>query len=143
MRENLASECLAGREAAIVSAQAGTTRDVVEVRMELGGVPVLLADTAGLREAPDEIEAEGVRRARRRAEEADMRPGRLRRRCRPDAETLALRLPDTLVVVNKTDLGARRLSIGGGHRWRVRPHRGRGWMRCGALTRWRPRRGPV
>jgi tRNA modification GTPase len=63
---------LAGREAAIVSARAGTTRDVVEVRLDLDGVPVTLADTAGLREAADEIEAEGIRRARRRAEEADL-----------------------------------------------------------------------
>jgi tRNA modification GTPase len=54
---------LAGREAAIVSTRAGTTRDVIEVRMDLGGHAVTLADTAGLREAGDEIEAEGVRRA--------------------------------------------------------------------------------
>jgi len=64
---------LVGRDAAIVSARAGTTRDVVEVAMVLGGVPVTLSDTAGLREAEDEIEQEGVRRARLRAEEADLR----------------------------------------------------------------------
>ncbi len=64
---------LARREAAIVSAEAGTTRDVVEVRLDLGGVPVTLADTAGLREAANEIEAEGVRRALARAEAADIR----------------------------------------------------------------------
>lgn len=64
---------LAGRDAAIVSARAGTTRDVVEVAMVLGGVPVTLSDTAGLREAQDEIEQEGVRRARLRAEEAELR----------------------------------------------------------------------
>jgi tRNA modification GTPase len=64
---------LAGREAAIVSEEAGTTRDVLEVRLVLGGVPVTLADTAGLREAAGAIEAEGVRRALARAESADLR----------------------------------------------------------------------
>jgi tRNA modification GTPase len=64
---------LAGREAAIVSSRAGTTRDVIEVRMDLGGHAVTLADMAGLREADDEIEAEGVRRALAWAVEADLR----------------------------------------------------------------------
>jgi len=64
---------LAGREAAIVSAQAGTTRDVIEVHLDLGGYPVILADTAGLRDSADPIEAEGIRRARARAESADLR----------------------------------------------------------------------
>ena len=64
---------LARREAAIVSPIAGTTRDVIEVRLVLAGFPVWIADTAGLREASDAIEAEGVRRALARAEEADLR----------------------------------------------------------------------
>ena len=64
---------LARREAAIVSPVAGTTRDVVEVRLVLAGYPVWVADTAGLREASDAIEAEGVKRALARAEEADLR----------------------------------------------------------------------
>ncbi len=64
---------LARREAAIVSPIAGTTRDVVEVRLVLSGFPTWVADTAGLREAVDAIEAEGVRRALARAEEADLR----------------------------------------------------------------------
>ena len=63
---------LAGREAAIVSSIPGTTRDIVEVSMDLGGYPVTLADTAGLREAADAVEAEGVRRARGLAERADL-----------------------------------------------------------------------
>lgn len=63
---------LAGREAAIVSARAGTTRDVIEVAMVVGGVPVTLVDTAGLRAAGDDIEREGVRRALRQAEEAEI-----------------------------------------------------------------------
>lgn len=64
---------LAGREAAIVTATPGTTRDVIEVPMRLAGYKVLLADTAGLRDTPDEIEAEGVRRARAWAASADLR----------------------------------------------------------------------
>ncbi|MEC8110754.1 MAG: GTPase, partial [Pseudomonadota bacterium] len=54
---------LAGRDAAIVSDEAGTTRDVVSVRLEINGVPVILLDTAGVRQTDDLIEAEGVRRA--------------------------------------------------------------------------------
>ena len=62
---------LAAREVAIVAPTPGTTRDVLEARVELGGVPVTLLDTAGLRESDDAIEAEGVRRARARAADAD------------------------------------------------------------------------
>ena len=64
---------LARREAAIVSDEAGTTRDVLEVRLDLGGVPVTLADTAGLREAEGLVEKEGIRRGLARAESADLR----------------------------------------------------------------------
>lgn len=63
---------LAGREAAITSARAGTTRDVIEVAMMVDGVPVTLIDTAGLRAAGDDIEREGVRRAVAQATEADI-----------------------------------------------------------------------
>ncbi|MFD3264891.1 tRNA uridine-5-carboxymethylaminomethyl(34) synthesis GTPase MnmE [Phenylobacterium ferrooxidans] len=64
---------LVGREAAIVTATPGTTRDVIEVPLRLAGYKVLLADTAGLRDTHDEIEAEGVRRARAWAAAADLR----------------------------------------------------------------------
>ena len=64
---------LTRREAAIVSETAGTTRDVIEVHLDLGGWPVVLADTAGLRETGDAVEQEGVRRARARADAADLR----------------------------------------------------------------------
>jgi tRNA modification GTPase len=64
---------LAKREAAIVTATPGTTRDVIEVPLRLAGYKVVLADTAGLRETHDEIEAEGVRRAMAWAADADMR----------------------------------------------------------------------
>jgi tRNA modification GTPase len=63
---------LARRDVAIVSEVAGTTRDVIEVRLNLGGYLVTLADTAGLRETSDAIESEGVRRALARAEAADL-----------------------------------------------------------------------
>jgi tRNA modification GTPase len=63
---------LARREAAIVSPHAGTTRDVIEVHLDLGGYPVALLDTAGVRESEDPVEQEGVRRARARAEAADL-----------------------------------------------------------------------
>ncbi|MFX0545458.1 tRNA uridine-5-carboxymethylaminomethyl(34) synthesis GTPase MnmE [Roseovarius sp. S1116L3] len=64
---------LAGRDAAITSDIAGTTRDVIEVRMDLAGLPVTLLDTAGIRETDDKIEALGVDLARRRASAADLR----------------------------------------------------------------------
>ncbi len=97
---------LACRDAAIVAEQAGTTRDVIEVRLDLAGCPVVLADTAGLREAATGIESEGIRRALDRAEDADIRivifDGQ-------DAEAAgpARRMVDaeTLVVLNKADLG--------------------------------------
>lgn len=93
---------LARRDVAIVSPIAGTTRDVIEVRLDLGGIPVVLVDTAGLRESLDEIEAEGVRRARQKAAHADL--------------VLRLRPPDSgperheigtteIIVATKLDLG--------------------------------------
>jgi tRNA modification GTPase len=64
---------LSGREAALTSEVAGTTRDVIEVRMDLAGIPLTVLDTAGLREAKDTLEAMGVDRARARAQAADIR----------------------------------------------------------------------
>ena len=63
---------LARRDAAIVSAEAGTTRDVIEVRLDLGGLPVIVSDTAGIREASSEIEREGIRRSLAAARDADL-----------------------------------------------------------------------
>ena len=63
---------LARREVAIVSPHAGTTRDVIEVQLDLDGYPVVVIDTAGIRETEDPVEQEGVRRARLRAAEADL-----------------------------------------------------------------------
>ncbi len=63
---------LTKREVAIVSQTAGTTRDIVEAHLDVAGFPVILADTAGLRDSNEEIEAEGIRRAVKRAETADL-----------------------------------------------------------------------
>jgi len=95
---------LAQREAAIVSDIPGTTRDVVEVRLVLGGYPVWIADTAGLREAADAVEAEGVRRALARAEEADLRIGLTDTAAGMTGGMTVLREGD-IVVRSKSDLG--------------------------------------
>jgi tRNA modification GTPase len=63
---------LARRDAAIVSAEAGTTRDVIEVRLDLAGLPVVVSDTAGIREAGSAVEQEGIRRSMAAAREADL-----------------------------------------------------------------------
>ena len=95
---------LAQREAAIVSDIPGTTRDVVEVRLVLVGFPVWLADTAGLREAADAIEAEGVRRALARAEEADLRIGVVDAGADAPGSITSVLGPNDLLVRSKLDL---------------------------------------
>jgi tRNA modification GTPase len=102
---------LARRDAAIVSETAGTTRDVIEIHLDLGGWPVVLADTAGLRESTDAIEQEGVRRALARAAAADLRvlvldaAGDWKREMRTLTATTDRWDPARdVVVVNKVDL---------------------------------------
>ena len=90
---------LAERDVAIVSATPGTTRDALEARVILGGVPVTLVDTAGLRETTDSIEAEGVRRARARAQDADLAITVV------EAGSLCPENPGHLLIANKADLG--------------------------------------
>jgi tRNA modification GTPase len=97
---------LTGRPAAIVAATAGTTRDVIEVQLDLAGYPVTVADTAGLREAQDEIESEGVRRAKARAGEADIK---ILMVDAPVTQHMVERLADladddALFAINKCDL---------------------------------------
>lgn len=107
---------LARREAAIVSPIPGTTRDVVEVRLVLAGFPVWAADTAGLRETTDEIEAEGVRRALARADEADLRVWvvDLAAGEKPlDVSRETFWRPGDVVALNKSDLS--RAETHGGH----------------------------
>lgn len=91
---------LAGREAAITSNIAGTTRDVIEVRMDLGGLPVTLLDTAGIRESTDEIETLGIELAVRRAADADMRIFLLEEGDEPPMEPSA----SDVVLLAKADL---------------------------------------
>lgn len=94
---------LAGREAAIVSETPGTTRDVIEARIELAGFAVWLADTAGLRDTADPIEAEGVRRAQAQAEAADLRLLVVDSTAEaPPTSGVALQ-PGDLVLLNKMD----------------------------------------
>ena len=108
---------LARRDAAIVSATAGTTRDVIEVHLDLGGYPVTVADTAGLREVDEEddgghgggnneIEAEGIRRARAHAADADLRLAVFDGEAWPEADPATVGLVDdnAIVVINKSDL---------------------------------------
>lgn len=97
---------LARREAAIVSAMAGTTRDVIEVHLDLGGYPVVLADTAGLRESADAIESEGVRRALARASRADLKLIVFDGAVWPETDETTFHLIDdsSIIVVNKSDL---------------------------------------
>jgi tRNA modification GTPase len=112
------------REAAIVSEEAGTTRDVIEVRMDLGGLPVVLSDTAGIRETEGKIEREGIRRAIARARDADLVLWMM------DAADPQPELPPDLAeqgsrvlrVLNKTDL-----SVPG-------VHGGSGWLRLSLRT---------
>ena len=97
---------LARRDAAIVAETAGTTRDVVEVHLDLGGFPVIVADTAGLREAAEGVEREGIRRAEARAAEADITLALFDITLWPelDAKTLGLVGDDTVPILNKADL---------------------------------------
>jgi len=100
---------LVEREAAIVTAIAGTTRDVLDAELVIGGYAVTLSDTAGLRDSDDLVEAEGVRRARARAAAADLRlwvraPGD------PDGVAAEFARADDLVVLTKADLGAQTVS---------------------------------
>ena len=100
---------LARREAAITSPIAGTTRDVIEVAIDLAGYPVVLADTAGLRDSADVIEQEGLRRALARAAAAELRLFVFDAGQPEDAEGVAAWPgPDTILVANKIDLARSR-----------------------------------
>jgi tRNA modification GTPase len=97
---------LARRDVAIVSEEAGTTRDVIEVRLELDGLPVVVSDTAGLREATGKVEREGMRRTVARARDADLVLWLIDVTA-PPAEVpaeLAAKAGRTLTVANKMDL---------------------------------------
>ena len=96
---------LTQRDVAIVSEQEGTTRDIIEVRLDLAGFPVTVADTAGMRQTSQAIEAEGVRRAKNRALTADFsiivfEAGSLEK----NSEIIEMAGPNDLVIINKSDL---------------------------------------
>lgn len=93
---------LAGREAAITSEHAGTTRDVIEVRMDLRGLPVTFLDTAGLRDSADDVETIGIARAIERATAADLRVFLLDDSGRTEGLAQG---PDDIVLRGKADLG--------------------------------------
>lgn len=104
---------LVRRDAAIVSPRAGTTRDVIEAYLNFGGYPVILADTAGIRESDDSIETEGVRRATARGDKADVRI--VLYDCAegdgPNEATLTL-VQDGILVAHKADLAKRTPRVG-------------------------------
>lgn len=91
---------LAGRDVAITSEVAGTTRDVIEVRLDLDGLPVTLLDTAGLRETDDQVERIGVARARERAAQSDLRVYMML----PNDELPQGLLPEDIIVQAKADI---------------------------------------
>ncbi len=94
---------LLGREAAIVSETAGTTRDVIDGRIEIAGFPVWISDTAGLHETEDPIEAEGVRRALACAERADLRLLVVDSTTEAPPPSHVALTPGDLVLLNKMD----------------------------------------
>ena len=98
---------LARRSAAIVSSYPGTTRDIIEVHLDLGGFPITILDTAGLRDADDPVEQEGVRRARERAEASDLVlwvTDPTLKNPTPAAEMMGPDTPPVWVLSNKSDL---------------------------------------
>jgi tRNA modification GTPase len=99
---------LAKRSAAIVSPYAGTTRDIIEVHLDLGGFPVTILDTAGMRDTGDPVEGEGVRRARARAEASDLvlwvTDATLGAALPPPADLMKPDGPPVWMLVNKSDL---------------------------------------
>ena len=118
---------LAKREAAIVSEEAGTTRDIIEVTMDLGGVPVILSDTAGIREAEGKVEREGIRRAVARARDADLVLWLMDATDPQPAPPADLAAParEMLWVLNKMDLSGSQ---------RLHPMLLKGWCRLSLYT---------
>lgn len=96
---------LAKRDAAIVTAIPGTTRDIIEVPLQLGGYKAIVADTAGLRETADVVEAEGVRRASAWAEGADLRVWLVDGAAEASPDRPAGLAPTDLILRTKRDLG--------------------------------------
>ena len=103
---------LSEREAAIVSEKAGTTRDVIEVHLDIEGIPVIISDTAGIRDSSDEIEATGVKLAINRAEDADLNIVLLDPKNLDFKGFLSDQIADkSIIAINKSDLGKESLKI--------------------------------
>lgn len=96
---------LAKRDVAIVSDIAGTTRDMIEVHLDIGGYPLILTDTAGLRKSRDTIENEGIKRAIKRSHNADFKIAMFDYNSLPSLDKITLELvdEDTICVINKCD----------------------------------------
>ena len=102
---------LSKREAAIVSEKAGTTRDVIEIHLDLGGFPVIISDTAGIRDSSDEIESRGVKLAIRSAEEADLNIILLDPKNLDFKGFFEHKISDkSIIAINKSDLGKENLN---------------------------------
>ena len=103
---------LAGRDAAIVTDEAGTTRDVIDVHMVMAGLPIRLSDTAGLRETENVIEAEGVRRAKARSETSDIRIAMVDASQDIDVSLAEALSPGDFLLINKIDVaGAVKINV--------------------------------
>ena len=102
---------LSRRDVAIVSEIAGTTRDVVETHLNIDGYPVILSDTAGIRDAKDEIERKGIRLALKKAENADLNIVVIEPKSGYFTGVLKglISTDNTILVVNKSDLGVENL----------------------------------
>ena len=97
---------LAKRDVAIVSNIAGTTRDIIEIHLDINGLPITLSDTAGIREASDEIESLGINIALKKAEDADLKIIIFDAETYPDLDQQSLNLIDdnSIILLNKSDL---------------------------------------
>lgn len=93
--------CLAKRDIAITSQYAGTTRDVLEAHIDIGGYPIIISDTAGIRDSFDPIEFEGIERAKKRASAADIKIALFHKNL--NSETLSLIDKQTICIISKAD----------------------------------------
>ena len=97
---------LSNRDVSIVSEIAGTTRDVIETHLNIDGFPVIISDTAGIRESKDEIEKKGIKLTLKKAEEADLKIVIIDQKKAKNTNFLKKFADEkTLLVINKTDLG--------------------------------------
>lgn len=104
---------LSRRDVAIVTDIAGTTRDVLETHLNIAGYPVIVADTAGLRDTDDIVEKEGVKRAQNWAKDADIKIALFAGDTEPDAQTISMLDDDTICFSSKSDTGKIHATVNG------------------------------